>query len=272
MFVSSVIVPVWGVRRVAQIKSWCAQTPTRVNAHHLMYLEANSAALPSAVAAVAAVVPGHYAAADRIADILRRLGKTAVADYIQTKLPQGAKSRSGDLGEILATSYVTEFTAYGIGVFKLRWSDHREMAMRGDDILGIRLDPVVKVRFLKGEVKSRASLGKQTVDEARVALSSSHGRPTPHALAFVADRLFETGETALAAIIDEYQLTARIKVKQLEHLMFMFTGNNPNTLLTANLNAYTGRIPQLAVGLRVPTHQAFIKEVFEKVVADGNKP
>lgn len=257
---------------MADIKSWCEQTATKVNSQTLIALEVNGAALPTGIAAVAAVVPGHYAAPDRVADILRRLGKPAVADYVRTKLPQGAKSRSGDLGEILATSYVTEFTGYDIGVFKLRWSDHREMAMRGDDILGIRLDPAVKVKFLKGEVKSRTMLGKRTVDEARMALSSSNGRPTPHALAFVADRLFETGETALAEIIDEYQLKARIEVKQLSHLMFMFTGNNPSPLLTANLTDYSGRIPQVAVGLRVSTHQAFIKQVFEKVIADGNKP
>jgi hypothetical protein len=257
---------------VADIKSWCNQTSYKVNSHDLTYLEANSAALSAGVAAVAAVVPGHYAAADRIADILRRLGKAAVADYLQTKLPQGPRSRSGDLGEILATSYVTEFTGYGVGVYKLRWSDHREMAMRGDDILGIRLDPAAKVKFLKGEVKSRATLNKQTVDEARTALASNHGRPTPHALAFVADRLFETGETALAEIIDEYQLKTRIEVKQLSHLMFMFTGNDPSTLLTTNLNAYSGRIPQFAVGLRVSTHQTFIKQVFERVIADGNEP
>lgn len=257
---------------MADIKSWCEQSSTKINSHDLIYLEASSTTLHTGVAAVAAVVPGHYAAPDRVADILRRLGKPAVADYVQTKLPQGAKSRSGDLGEILATSYVTEFTGYGIGVYKLRWSDHREMAMRGDDILGIRLDPAVRVKFLKGEVKSRATLGKQTVDEARAALSSSNGRPTPHALAFVADRLFETGETALAEIIDEYQLKARIEVKQLSHLMFMFTGNNPSPLLTANLTAYAGRIPQVAVGLRVSTHQAFIKQVFDRVIADGNHP
>lgn len=94
------------------------------------------------------------------------------------------------------------------------------MAMRGDDILGVRFDPTGQVKFLKGEVKSRATLGKKTVDEARTALSSTNGRPTPHALAFVADRLFETGETALAEIIDKYQLKARIEVKQLSHLMF----------------------------------------------------
>lgn len=257
---------------MANIKSWCGRTDSKVKTHDLRYLEADPGLLPHAVTSVAAVVPGHYTAADRVADILRRLGKAAVAEYVETKLPQGAKSRSGDLGEILAASYITEFTGYTMGIYKLRWSDHREMAMRGDDILGIRIDPTVKVKFLKGEVKSRATLGKQTVDEARTALTSSNGRPTPHALAFVADRLFETGETALAEAIDEYQLKQRIEIKQLSHLMFMFTGNNPTNLLTANLTAYTGTIRQIAIGLRVSTHQAFIKDVYEKAIADGHKP
>ena len=77
---------------MADIKSWCGKTVTKVKTHSLVYLEADAAALASTgVASVAAVVPGHYAAPDRIADILRRLGKPAVADYVQTKLPQGAK-------------------------------------------------------------------------------------------------------------------------------------------------------------------------------------
>lgn len=257
---------------MADIKTWCGDTRTKVKTHHLVYLEADAAKLAHAVTSVAAVVPGHYAAPDRVADILHRLGKPAVAEYVRTKLPEGARSRSGDLGEILATSFVSDFTGYKIGVFKLRWADHREMAMRGDDILGIRLDPKVTVKFLKGEVKSRATLGTATVNEARAALDASHGRPTPHALAFVADRLFETGDTALAAVVDQFQLTNRIKLNQLSHLLFTFTGSNPSKLLTANLNAYTGKVPQVAVGLRVSTHQAFIKQVFEKVIDDGNKP
>ncbi|WP_311275223.1 Hachiman antiphage defense system protein HamA [Methylobacterium sp. WCS2018Hpa-22] len=257
---------------MADIKAWCTKTVTKLKLHSLTYLEAHSHAHASAISSVAAVVPDHYAAPDRVANILRRLGKPAVADYVQTKLPQGIKSRSGDLGEILATSYVSEFTSYKVGVYKLRWSDHREMAMRGDDILGIRLDPTLTVKFLKGEVKSRATLGKKTVDEARAALNASNGRPTPHALAYVADRLFETGETALAEIIDQFQLKARINTNQVSHLMFMFTGNNPSNLLTLNLNAYSGKIRQFAVGLRVASHQDFIKQVFEKAIDDGNKP
>jgi hypothetical protein len=256
---------------LAKIKDWCKCTETKVKSHKLTYFEADSAQLNLAVASVADVVPSHYAAASRISRILDRLGKTEAAEYVATKLPTGAKSRSGDIGEILASSFVTEFTGYMIGALKLRWKDHREMAMRGDDILAIRIDPDVKVKFLKGEVKSRASLSKKPVDEARKALASSNGRPTPHALAFISDRLYETGQIELSDLIDQYQLKLRIGLKQLSHMMFMFTGNNPCKLLTANLMGYTGKIAQHAIGLRVATHQAFIRQIFEKVIVDGNK-
>lgn len=257
---------------MAKIKEWCNRTDTKVKTHDLLYFEADTAKLSNGIANVSAIVPSHYAAATRVSRILAKLGKAEAAEYVATKLPTGPKSRSGDIGEILASSWVNEFTGYRIGVLKLRWADHREMAMRGDDILAVRLDPKVGARFLKGEVKSRANLGKKTVADARAALLSSHGRPTPHALAFVSDRLFETGETDLSDLIDEYQLKKRIKIDQLSHLMFMFTGNNPCALLTADLTAYAGKIPQHAVGLRVTTHQNFIKQIFEKVIADGNKP
>jgi Cap4 SAVED domain len=257
---------------LAKIKEWCDSTESRVNAHSLAYLEANAAKLPTAVASIATLVPGHYAAANRVAHILAKLGKPEAAKYVETKLPTGPRSRSGDIGEILASRWVSDFTDYKLGILKLRWKDHREMAMRGDDILGVGRDPHLKVRFLKGEVKSRATLVKKTVDQARTALLSSDGRPTPHALAFVSDRLFEAGETDLSDLIDEYQLKKRIKRDQMSHLMFMFTGNNCRKLLADDLNAYDGKIQQYAVGLRVPTHQTFIKQIFEKVIADGNKP
>lgn len=261
-----------GQIKMAKIKDWCKRTDTKVKSHKLTYFEAEVGKHNLAVASVADVVPSHYAAASRVSRILKCLGKTEAAEYIQNKLPTGPRSRSGDIGEILASSFVTEFTDYNVGVLKLRWKDHREMAMRGEDILAIRTDPDVKVNFLKGEVKSRAKLTKKTVDKARKALTSNNGRPTPHALAFVADRLYETGQIELSDLIDQYQLKFRIGLKQLMHMMFMFTGNNPCNLLTDNLRAYTGKISQHAIGLRVTSHQAFIKQIFEKVIANGSKP
>lgn len=261
-----------GEQFLAKIKDWCKSTEKKIKSHKLTYLEADASLRTLAVASVADIVPGHYASAPRVAHILARLGKTEAAEYIVTKLPVGAKSRSGDMGEMLASSFVTEFTDYKVGVLKLRWKDHREMAMRGDDILAIKVVPGSSMSFLKGEVKSRASLTKKTVEEARKALSSSNGRPTPHALAFIADRLYETGQTVLSDLIEECQLKRRISLEQVSHMIFVFTGNDARNLLTADLMAYAGKIPQHSVGLRVATHQTFIKEIFEKVIADANKP
>ena len=257
---------------MAKIGEWCDRANIKVKSHTLSYFEADATKLSTAVANVAAIVPGQYTAAARVAAILNKLGKRAAAKYVATKLPSGPRSRSGDIGEILASSWVNDFTGYKVGVLKLRWKDHREMAMRGDDILAVCLDPDLKIRFLKGEVKSRASLAKKTVEEARTALLSSNGRPSPHALAFVSDRLSEAGETELSDLIDQYQLKKRIEIDQLSHLMFTFTGNNSRKLLEADLKAYKGKIKQHAVGLRVATHQTFIRQIFKKVIADANKP
>ena len=84
------------------------------------------------------------------------LGNPKPRSIDRAKLPTGPKSRSGDVGEILASSFVDEFTGYTVGVLKLRWKDHREMAMRGDDIIGVA-PTRLGLRFLKGEVKSRAT-------------------------------------------------------------------------------------------------------------------
>lgn len=254
------------------LEGWCKRSSSDIKFHTLTVLEAKPSGLPSLASALAAEVPLHYAAPNRVADILSRLGKPAVAEYIKTKLPQAAKSRSGDLGEILAANYVEMKFRPVVGIYKLRWSDHREMAMRGDDILWVLQPKDSAIMFIKGEVKSRASLNKKTVDEARAALVSNDGLPTPHTLAFLADRLFETGQIGFAKTIDNWQLNLRIQNSQVFHLMFMFTGNDPRNLLAADLNTYGGKIRQFMVGLRVTSHQSFIKQVFEKVISDGDNP
>lgn len=254
---------------MAQIKSWCDPSDEVINKNHLRILDADPAKISVGVKAVASSVPDHYASAQRIADLLRRLGKDKAAKYIEEKLPTASKIRSGDLGEILASTYVAEFTQYSMSVNRLQWKDHREMAMRGEDIIAVQLDPAVTIRFLKGEAKSNASLSATTVSNARKALRHNNGRPTPHALSFLADRLHEKGEHGLADRIDDAQLLGSIAISQLAHLMFTFSENDPRKVLRADLTAYSGKIEQYSVGLRLKGHQAFIKDVFEKVIANG---
>jgi hypothetical protein len=145
------------------------------------------------------------------------------------------------------------------------------MAMRGDDIIAVRMPeegpPLV---FLKGETKSRATLPTAVVAQARSALNKDGGRPSPHALSFVADRLREAGEIETADAIDDAQLAEEILPAQVEHLLFVFCGNSPSAILRTDLATYGGPVSQASVGLRIATHQQFIKDVYAKVIADGD--
>lgn len=256
---------------MVQYKDWCNDTDTPVGAHTLRLLSADPARRDIGVAATAAVVPGHYATEEHIARIFARLGKPQAAAFIEGKLPTTKEIRSGDLGEILATEFIDAHTGYRAPIKRLRWKDHRNMAMRGDDVIGIAQDPADGVlRFLKTEAKSRVSLSAGVVTEARAGLDKDSGLPSAHALSFISECLLQLGNTALADAIDDAQYKTGITVQNVRHLMFTFSGNAPDAHLTASLQAYAGPIPQWSLGLRVDGHAAFVNDVYERVIADAN--
>jgi hypothetical protein len=253
------------------LNDWCDVMAAQVGAHGLHILTARQGDLPFAQDALAAVVPSHYASEERIAGILERFGKTTAAAFIREKLPDAKSIRSGDLGEILATEYIAEQTSYAVPIKRLRWKDHRNMAMRGEDVLGIDRQPGPRpLRFLKTEAKSRANLAASVVAEARAALDKDNGLPSAHALAFVSERLMETGDKDLADAIDDAQLKSGISVQSVSHLLFTFSGNDPTPQLRSGLEKYSGTISQRSVGLRMVTHADFVRSVYDKVMANGD--
>lgn len=254
-----------------QFNEWCDAADTQVGTSPLRVLSGDPARLNTGIAATAAIVPTHYAAEERVASILRRLGKPGAAQFIEGKLPTSKSIRSGDLGEILATEWIVTQGDYQVPVKRLRWKDHRNMAMRGDDVIGIRQDPQTGgLLFLKTEAKSRVTLSAAVLAEARAGLDKDGGLPSAHALSFIADRLAELGNDALADAILDAQLKHGIKAQSVRHLMFIFSGNNPEAHLTGCLMAYAGDISQMSVGLRIEDHAAFVAAVYDMVIANAN--
>ncbi len=216
---------------------------------------------------VVSVVPEHYASPEHLARLFQRLGKEAVADFLRTKLPTKTSLRSGDLGEIFATEYIDERTEFSAPVKRLRWKDHREMAMRGDDVIGVCLpEDGERIRFLKVEAKSEASLKTRTIEKARGALDGDDGLPSNHALSFISQRLLEMGQENLADAIDSAQLIDGIVTQQVHHMIFSFSGNDPAGFLKTDLENYKGSMAQQSVGLRINEHQDFIASVFDGVI------
>ena len=248
---------------------WCDEKKETVLDHCLIVLKTDDNRAAVGTKAVARELPQHYVSADRYANILEKLGKPEAAKYLRNKLPETKSARSGDLGEILAISYIEEETLWKHTIKKLRWKDHRKMPMRGDDLIAIGFKDN-EIQFLKGEAKSQDKLSKPVLEKAREMLSGDNERPTPHALAFFSDRLAEEGCEDIVNQIDDAQLRDGIPINRVSHMIFTFSGNNPECLLKSELSEYDGKVRQFSVGLQIETHQDFIKNVYDTVIADGN--
>jgi hypothetical protein len=257
---------------MVQFNDWCDESDIPLGNHRVRVLTGRAPDMSKAVQLSAAAVPAHYAAEERIAHALLRLGKPGAAQLISDLLPQTPQIRSGDLCEIYATEWIDAHSGYRAPIKRLRWKDHRNMAMRGDDVIGMTIDPATqRLRFLKTEAKSRIALRARTLQEARAGLDKDGGSPSSHALSFISARLMELGNDApLVDAIDEALYRHGIPPESVKHLLFTFSGNSPQALLTQALQSYPGPIGQWGVGLHVDGHAAFIGAVYVQVIADAN--
>jgi hypothetical protein len=259
---------------MVQFNDWCASADGQVGNHFRRVMTGKAANLITGIEVTASAIPTHYASEEQVARALARLGKPAAAALIEGKLPTTKQIRSGDLGEIYATEWIDAHSGgYRAPIKRLRWKDHRNMAMRGDDVIGILQDAQSqRLHFLKTEAKSRSTLTAQVLTDARAGLDKDGGLPSAHALSFVSARLLELNNLPLADAIDDALLKHGIPPQNVRHLLFTFSGNAPDALLTASLQAYPGPINQWGIGLRVEGHAAFIGAVYDRAIADANNP
>lgn len=251
---------------MTQFNKWCTVVTTPVAGWKLTVLTALAGKIDLAVKAVSGAIPAQYTSEHRLSDIMKKLGKAKTAKFIETSLPTSKSVRSGDLGEVLGVTYLAESTEFKLYVKRLRWKDHRNMAMRGEDVLAFAVNDDGNLLVLKGEAKSRKTLNATTITNARTSLAANIGRPSAHAMAFMATRYFEMGDKAMTDLIDRAQLDEQIPEDRVTHMIFILSGNDPTKQLTKDLLTYKGAIRQMSVGVVVATHQEFIESVFEEAL------
>jgi hypothetical protein len=211
-------------------------------------------------------VRSHYDRLESIADDVKRLGFPNASLILKERLPRTSKARSGEMGELLATEFIEAFTAFRVPIRRLRYKDGREMALRGDDFLGVREDDKSQLYVLKGESKSRIAITKTVIAEARKRLTDDDGRPTPISLLFVADRLLESHglDKALGVRLrDEVALKA-IPSRRTTHGLFTLSGNSPNAALEDDILRADSSRTHVSANLRIKDHKAFIADVYKK--------
>lgn len=218
------------------------------------------------------LVRSHYDDMARIAEDIAALGYAGAAALLAERLPRTPRARSGELGEILASELVEEHLGFSVPVRRLRYKDGREMALRGDDFIGVRLGADGELALLKGEAKSRANLAAATIAEARTALSRDGGRPTATSLLFVADRLMEgEGDGAqLGRTIRNEVANKSVPATRIDHTLFTMSGNAAPQALADDLQTAGADRTQTVIHFRIEDHQEFIRVTYEGALALGN--
>ena len=171
------------------------------------------------------------------------------------------------MGEIVAAEFFEFHTSFRIPVRRLRYKDGREMALRGDDFLGVSEDRAKRLLYLKGEAKSGRTVSGTVVTGARKKLSACEGRPTAISLIFVTDHLLEAAnknDRSLGRRIRDEVALKNLRPRRITHGLFTLSGNSTGSTLKADLDAADGAHNHVSVGFRINGHQAFIAEIYEE--------
>ena len=209
-------------------------------------------------------VRSHYDKLEQIADDVERLGFPGASAILKERMPRTTRERSGEIGEIIAAEFIEYHTDFCIPVRRLRYKDGREMALRGDDFLGVDEDEKDRLVLLKGESKSRRSMSKAVVKDARERLAADDGRPTPISLLFVADRLLESAdeyERSLGRRVRDEVANKTVRPRRITHGLFALSGNSADVIVDADLVAADEDHGHISISFRVTDHKAFVKEI-----------
>ena len=262
---------------MVNFSKWCELTKESVGGHDLRVMTGRNAAREDGIQATVAVIPKHYfkeGYLESVACAFDALDKSEVSDFIRTSLPQKLEMRHGDIGEIYTVEWINEFgPGYHVPIYRLRWKDESQMAMRGIDVVGIHADPTTgDMKFIKAEAKCHECLKPQALKDAHSALDKNNGKLPEEALSYISRRLFDDGNIPLSKAFLQAAAKKKIGSQSVQHLIFTFSENSPKRPITTFLKDYDGSFKLLIVGLQVTNFAAFIKEIYERVIANASTP
>ena len=123
--------------------------------------------------------------------------------------------------------------------------------------------------MLKVEAKSRARLVPSVVEDARDGLAKNKGRPNPETLSFIECTLRMHSRDAEAEPIARLQQES-IRARNIRHLIFTLSGNDPTNHLNGGTEAVREGIGLSLCGCWVSNHSDFVEKVFDSCLALGD--
>lgn len=252
-----------GAGLMVNFHEWCENTTLPTKSSFTLVM--NVVNRDEGISNVSEVIPRHYV---DIESALKDLGRDELADFVRSAFPTKKMHLSGDIGEILATEWINECCDnYIVPITNLLHKDESKMAMRGVDVVGVRkTNNSSTLDFLKGEAKSRNRIVPSVIVAAQKALGKDKGRITGDTLAYIVRKMIiERKDSNMINAIRAMSSKQNIFRANIRHLIFVFSGNNPETILKESFDCYEGDIDQMYVGIYVDDHQSFIHDAYEGI-------
>jgi hypothetical protein len=186
------------------------------------------------------------------------VGLNIVREYIENRvLPRrsATSTRIGNLGEILAAQCMVELAGYTFPIYKLRYREKRNWAMRLTDFFMVKKQPNNRLLVCYGEVKTRSGSRynnsvKMVGVEAHDSLTKDDALENPEILTFIRQQLYAQNR------FDEARLFGRIQNKKIEYdtnfVLFLVHNTaiwNEEILVELNNHEIDERLSNLSVNV-----------------------
>jgi hypothetical protein len=130
-----------------------------------------------------------------------------------------------------------EFEGFWLPIYKLRFREKKNWAMRLTDLCLIKVDGLSKPFVCYGEVKTKsAGCNRQLAVDGHSSLAKDDALANPEILHFICTRLYETGQQ------EEGDFLSRLRLRKLEYdqrhdLFLVHNRNNWSEEILDNLEA-----------------------------------
>jgi hypothetical protein len=215
---------------------------------------------------IGASIVEHHINRCRISSVLQDLGHAGAAQFFSSELPRSERTRKGNFGEVVASDYLVQRQGYSMPVLKLRFRDHANLPMRGEDIVAFRLNANRQIdAVIVGEAKCLVRYEGRTIEDAHARLSSAF-HPRPLTMSMLSEILYERGDDELASEIDRVSHTLARSSFRREHWLFLINERQPETVFST-LDDFDEVLPDLhCVGVILADLTSFVNGLFDHPV------
>lgn len=199
---------------------------------------------------------GHHASPEMIARDNRRIASLKGLGYTfddanVQRFPTHSDTQKGNLTEVFLAEYISASSGADLPVYRLRHNPNVEQSMKGDDVFAFDFRGR-RPRIIIGEAKFRGVPSKKAVEEIIKGLNSSYHGGLPASLQFVADRLYESGQNALADQVESCALYMANGNLDLNYAGILLSNQNSANPINAHADSNIHELVMISLAMSKP--------------------